>query len=96
MIQTLKLTKKHLTDPVHLLKSIGAVSKNENKAFPEKVYMNLKDYNLMRKLISQKLKKQKPWLHSKAIKNAVGLHLLNYGPVEVKKGIEKGYAIYIK
>ena len=50
----------------------------------------------MKKLLTQIVKKKCPYFHSKKVNSTVGLHLLNYGPVEVKNGVESGYAIYIE
>lgn len=96
MIKTLKLNKKHLSDPLHLLLSIGAKSETKNEVFPWKVFMNAKDYKKMEKLLTLKYKKSNPYSNLKRIKAAVGLQLLNYGPVEVKTGIQEGYAIYVQ
>ena len=95
MIKTLKLSKKHLSDPIHLLVSIGAVE-NENELLPNKVFMNVKDYKKMKSLLKARVKKEKPYLPSKKIETTVGMHLLNYGPVDVKFGVQEGYAIFIK
>lgn len=96
MIKTLKLNKKHLSDPIKLLIDIGAKDEKKNQVFPEKVFMNLKDYNVMKKMLAQRVKKGSPYLTSKKVNELVGLHLLNFGPVEVKRGVEQGYVIYIQ
>ena len=95
-MKILKLTKKHLSDPLALLLNIGAKDDKTNQVFPGKVYLNLKDYNVLKKTLTKELKIKLPYLNSRKIKSKVGLTLLNYGPVEVKHGIEQGYAVYIE
>ncbi len=90
-MKTVKITKSMLKDPETLLRKVGAV--HDNQAFPGQVYMNQKDYQELRKNLTKAFKKEYPLLLKRKIESSVEMTLLNLGPVNLKRGIEKGYLL---
>jgi hypothetical protein len=90
-MKTVKITKNMLKNPEVLLRKAGAV--HGNQAFPSQVYMNEKDYSELRKNLTKAFKKEYPHTIERRIQASVEMVLLNLGPVNLKKGIEKGYLL---
>lgn len=90
-MKTVKITKKMLQDPAYLLEKCGAVS--GRNAYPGRVYMSDVDYQILTKNLKKQLKKEKPYLIPRRIDMSVGMILLNLGPVNLKKGIQKGFLL---
>ena len=87
-----KITKRMLKDPETILRKAGAVYKKQ--AFPSHVYMNKKDYEELEKNLTKYAKSLfGKNATEKRIKFMVGMELLNFGPVVLDKGIEKGYIL---
>jgi hypothetical protein len=91
MLKAFKLTKRMLQDPAVLLTKVGAV-KGQN-AFPSAVFMNDKDYKTLTSNLKKQLKKEKPYLDKRRIETAVGMMLLNLGPVNLKNGVQQGFVL---
>lgn len=90
-MKSVKITKKMLNDPAYLLEKCGAV--NGGYAYPSRVYMNDSDYQILAKNLKKQYKKEKPYLSKKHIDLSAGVTLLNLGPVNLKKGIQKGFLL---
>jgi hypothetical protein len=90
-MKAIKITKNMLKNPAVLLKKVGAVY--ENDAFPSYVYMNKSDYLKLKKNLIKAFKKEYPHAVKRKIQASVEMILLNLGPVNLKKGIEKGYLL---
>jgi hypothetical protein len=90
-MKAIKITKNMLKNPAILLKKAGAVY--ENHAFPSFVYMNKSDYLELKKNLIKAFKKECPYTIKRKIQASVEIILLNLGPVNLKKGIEKGYLL---
>jgi hypothetical protein len=73
---------KIYVDPVKLLKKVGAV--HENQAYPSYVFVSPKRYKEMKKEIIRVVKEEIGKSSTRRINYYVGLHMLNFGPVEVK------------
>ncbi len=73
---------KMYVDPVKLLRKTGAV--HENQAYPSYVFVSPKRYKEMRKETLQVVKEEIGKSSTRRINYYVGLHMLNFGPVEVK------------
>lgn len=92
-IQTIKLKKAEYRDMPALLKRAGLIK--EQQACPSNLFVSEKTYKLIKAAIATQFKKQYPYINQKKLKIAVGLELLNLGPVVVDKGIEMGYAVIV-
>jgi len=95
-MKAFKLNKKMMSDPVALLRAVGAVSDEMKLAFPSQVFMNKKDYAKLRKNVEKNFKKEIIEFgknKSDQFEYAVGLYMLNYAPVELEKGIQSGYVL---
>jgi hypothetical protein len=73
---------KIYVDPVKLLRKTGAV--HENQAYPSYVFVSPKRYKEMRKETLRVVKEEMGKSSTRRINYYVGLHMLNFGPVEVK------------
>jgi len=73
---------KMYVDPVKLLRKTGAV--HENQAYPSYVFVSPKRYKEMRKETLRVVKEEIGKSSTRRINYYVGLHMLNFGPVEVK------------
>jgi hypothetical protein len=89
-MKTVKLTSKLLKDAVNLLKGTDAI--RGNTSYPSSVYINPSDYKTLEKNVKAAFKKECPHISIRGLQNAVGVHLLCYGPVE-SRGVAKGYAL---
>lgn len=92
-MKAFKLTKKMLSEPTILLKTVGAVNYRDNQAFPSQVFMNNKDYDVLVKNVRKLFKKENPLIKLEKLEAPVQYHMLNYGPVSLKNGIEQGYVL---
>lgn len=73
---------KMYVDPVKLLRKTGAV--HENQAYPSYVFVSPKRYKEMKKETFRVVKAEIGISSAKRINYHVGLHMLNFGPVELK------------
>jgi len=89
-MKTIKLTSKLLKDAEYLMRGVEAV--RGNRAYPSYVYMNPSDYKALERNVRAQYKKEYSYLSTEKLRSAVGFHMLNYGPVEVK-GVAKGHVI---
>lgn len=95
-MKAFKLNKKMMSDPVALLRAVGAVNKELGTAFPSQVFMNKKDYSKLKNNVEKMFKKEIQELggtRSKQYEFSVGLYMLNYAPVKLEKGIQPGYVL---
>lgn len=90
-MKTVKITKTMLKDPATLLRKVGAT--HEKQAFPSHVFMNEKDYQVLKTNLKKQFKKEYPFIKKEKIESSVAFELFNLGPVNLKKGIEKGYVL---
>jgi len=81
-MKSVKLNKKMLRDGVALLEGAGAV--RGKQGFPSDVFMSPQDYKVLRNNVKTSFKRENPGLSKAKLELAVGMHLLNYGPVECK------------
>jgi len=63
-----------------MLKRIGATI--DNQAYPQFTYVSKKTYSKMQRIIGLEFKKEYPGISDRKLELAVGMHLLNWGPVE--------------
>ena len=93
--KVVKLNKKDLQKtPEALLRKLKVVDEKAKKAFPEHVFLSLKDYDTLKSNLRKRYRKEKPYLRKKNLDFAVGIHLLGFGPNTTIGGVIKpGYAI---
>jgi len=90
-VKVIKLTNKQRNMEVtDLLKSVGLV--DGSQAYPSQLYVSKNDAKRLYKKIEAMGRKQ--GYTKKGLKNAVGMHWLNYGPnTSLELAIKDGYAI---
>lgn len=93
MFKEMKLKPKHYKDLRVLLTDAGLVSEDKKSASPELIAVHPSDYKKIRKALSVVAKKR--GIPPTRIDYAVGIELLNLGPVECL-GVKPGYAVINK
>lgn len=89
---SIKIKKTHLRDLVKLLRAADAV--DGVCAYPSGVYISNQDYKELVKNVKKSFKKEYPGISPNALKNAVGIHLLNLGPNQsLGESIRPGYLL---
>lgn len=94
-LKIVKLKKSWLKkSPLDLLRALGAVQLDKREAYPEKVYMSKEDYAKLRKNTMKLYRQEYGSLSSNALRNAVGMELLNFGPNQsLGNAIKPGYVL---
>lgn len=75
-----KWNKKYI-DPLKLLDGVEAIHKNQ--AYPSQVFISPARYKEMKKYVLKTIKKECKHTVNERIDYYVGMHLLNFGPVEL-------------
>ena len=95
-MKVIKLTKRDLNlSPDDLLRKVGAVNEDLQRAYPSEVHMSEEDYKTLAKNVKAKFRKEYPYISKKALESAVGMCLLNYGPntSAFSKAIKPGFVV---
>lgn len=95
-MKAFKLTKSMMQDPQTLLEKVGAINSRTKEAYPQYVYIGAKDYKKLNQNVRKAFKNKYSYLKNlkkESLDFDIGLHMLNLAPVEIDKGIEKGYVI---
>lgn len=94
-MKTVKLNKNMLAlHPAKLLEKLGAINVEQNRVYPNHIYLSKEDYKTLSTNLTKKAQKTLKGYSKKYIDRSVSMELLNYGPNEsLGDAIKKGFAL---
>lgn len=91
-MKSYKLKAKHYKSLENLLDYVNLVDHENKEAYPSECFIGPETHKKIQKELMKEFKKEYPESTKRAAEYAIGVYMLNLGPVVVD-GISEGYAL---